>query len=256
MHVSCVTRFPSQFLFQADIVGRVYVDCRLGDIPDINATGSGFYTFWYRTEIDVTEQLRAGDKPLCGNAASSGTALWLELQGGNYRVDVFANGHRVAPLPPPTPTCITRPDTDWYPSTWSLGTAVAYTPQECCVSCAQTDGCVVGTHFDKVCYLKAAADIAGGSFFRSNVTSCRVPEPRSITGDDPIEDMPGMFARRRFPIQLQEGKSKLVLAILVSPPDHPGFVGDGGQGGDHSLAMVSTCLQHLLPSSARFQQQP
>lgn len=34
-----------------DIVDRVYVDDNLASVPDINATGRGFYTFWYRTEV-------------------------------------------------------------------------------------------------------------------------------------------------------------------------------------------------------------
>jgi len=34
-----------------DIVDRVYIDDNLASVPDINATGCDFYTFWYRTEV-------------------------------------------------------------------------------------------------------------------------------------------------------------------------------------------------------------
>ena len=70
--------------------------------------------------------------------------------------------------------CVTRDNTDWSPSTWSLGTASASTPSDCCSACSSAPGCVVGVHYDSICYLKAANDTVGGAYAKPNVTSCRV----------------------------------------------------------------------------------
>jgi hypothetical protein len=268
----------------ADVAGRVYVDQRLQEAPDVNTTGPGFYTFWFRTEVDLAAQppdapheggggglgaadarrgcFGAGDD-LPGELFLGASALWLELRGANYRVDVFANGRRLTAMQPPPPAggraggwvahatpllprCEARADTDWYPSSWSLGTAAAPAPEDCCAACAATEGCVVGTHCAGVCYLKAAADVVGGSYTKANVTSCQPSKlnatdegAKSSAGDG----TPGMFLRRRFPISLLQGETTLALAILVTPPDHPGDVSNGGQGGDHSLAMDGATMQ-------------
>ncbi|KAJ1395794.1 hypothetical protein B484DRAFT_407516 [Ochromonadaceae sp. CCMP2298] len=58
-------------------------------------------------------------------------------------------------------------NTDWAPSTWSLGAEPAKTPEDCCRACAGLKGCVVAPYFEGVCYLKAPADVANGSYFKA-----------------------------------------------------------------------------------------
>jgi hypothetical protein len=48
---------------------------------------------------------------------------------------------------------------------------------------------------------------------------------------------------------------KIVLAVLVYPPDHPGDVSAGGQGGDHSLAMDGSIMQVSLLDKTCFMYQ-
>ena len=48
-------------------------------IPDLNKVGRDFYTYWWRTEFDVP-------------ADYAGKTVWLDVEGINYRADIFVNG--------------------------------------------------------------------------------------------------------------------------------------------------------------------
>lgn len=56
-----------------------------GLIPDLNRVGSDFYTYWWRTEFDVP-------------ADFDGKTLWLDVEGINYRADIFLNGEPLGAL--------------------------------------------------------------------------------------------------------------------------------------------------------------
>ncbi len=56
-----------------------------GLIPDLNRVGSDFYTYWWRTEFDVP-------------ADFAGKTIWLDVEGINYRADIFLNGVRLGSL--------------------------------------------------------------------------------------------------------------------------------------------------------------
>ena len=64
----------------------------LQHIPDINHTGRGFYTFYWRTEIDLAAD--AGTAAGGAGAVSEDECplLWLRLRGINYRAQVWMNG--------------------------------------------------------------------------------------------------------------------------------------------------------------------
>ena len=49
-------------------------------IPDLAYAGRDFYTYWFRTEFDVPESYK-------------GKVVWLQLEGINYRAEVWVNGH-------------------------------------------------------------------------------------------------------------------------------------------------------------------
>jgi hypothetical protein len=207
-----------------DVVDRVYVDDHLASVPDINVTGRGFYTFWYRTEVTLADanwdDCRCGDD--AGSQGNSGdsagdpggtssrdsrssharlAALWLVLQGANYRVqDVYVNG---------------APAAAWEDSV----TEEKRQPAE-----------------------------------EENEGKNRGKE--EIEGETEDQPTPGMFLRRRFLVPLPalslsagaadkaaELSSVVAMAFRVGPPDHPGFVGLGGQGGDHALAMDGAVMQ-------------
>ena len=51
-----------------------------GIIPDLATAGRDFYTYWFRTEFDVP-------------ASYKGKVVWLQLEGINYRAEVWVNGH-------------------------------------------------------------------------------------------------------------------------------------------------------------------
>lgn len=51
-------------------------------IPDISKAGRDFYTYWWRTEFDIPEDMK-------------GKTIWLEPQGVNYRAEVWVNGRLV-----------------------------------------------------------------------------------------------------------------------------------------------------------------
>lgn len=53
-----------------------------GLIPDLATAGRDFYTYWFRTEFDIPESFR-------------GKVVWLNLEGINYRAEVWLNGHLV-----------------------------------------------------------------------------------------------------------------------------------------------------------------
>jgi len=49
-------------------------------IPDLATAGRDFYTYWFRTEFDVPESY-------------SGKIVWLQVDGINYRAEVWVNGN-------------------------------------------------------------------------------------------------------------------------------------------------------------------
>ncbi len=49
-------------------------------IPDLAVAGRDFYTYWFRTEFDVP-------------ASYQGKVVWLDVEGINYRAEVWVNGH-------------------------------------------------------------------------------------------------------------------------------------------------------------------
>lgn len=55
-----------------------------GLIPDLHHAGRDFYTYWFRTEFDMAQDQIAGRK------------VWLQLDGINYRAEVWLNGAMVA----------------------------------------------------------------------------------------------------------------------------------------------------------------
>lgn len=48
-------------------------------IPDISKTGRDFYSYWFRTEFNVPDSYK-------------GKVVWMELEGINYRAEVWLNG--------------------------------------------------------------------------------------------------------------------------------------------------------------------
>lgn len=53
-----------------------------GIIPDIAKVGRDYYTYWFRTEFDLPADYK-------------GKTVWLQLDGINYRAEVWLNGHMV-----------------------------------------------------------------------------------------------------------------------------------------------------------------
>lgn len=51
-------------------------------IPDIAHTGRDFYTYWFRTEFELPQSYE-------------GKIVWLNVEGINYRAEVWVNGHMV-----------------------------------------------------------------------------------------------------------------------------------------------------------------
>lgn len=56
-----------------------------GLIPDISKTGREFYTYWFRTEFALPESLK-------------GKTVWMQLDGINYRAEVWVNGHLLSTI--------------------------------------------------------------------------------------------------------------------------------------------------------------
>lgn len=54
-------------------------------IPDIAETGRDFYTYWFRTEFDIPGDYK-------------GKTVWLQVDGINYRAEVWLNGHLVSTI--------------------------------------------------------------------------------------------------------------------------------------------------------------
>lgn len=54
-----------------------------GLIPDLYRTGRDFYTYWFRTEFELTKEQCAGRK------------VWLQADGINYRAELWLNGSLV-----------------------------------------------------------------------------------------------------------------------------------------------------------------
>ena len=49
-------------------------------IPDLSVVGRDFYTYWFRTDFIVPADYK-------------GKVIWLQLDGINYRAEVWVNGH-------------------------------------------------------------------------------------------------------------------------------------------------------------------
>ena len=54
-------------------------------IPDLSQAGRDFYTYWFRTEFEVP-------------AAFSGKTVWMQLDGINYRAEVWVNGQLLSTM--------------------------------------------------------------------------------------------------------------------------------------------------------------
>ncbi len=54
-------------------------------IPDISTTGRDFYTYWFRTEFILPKSFK-------------GKNIWLQLDGINYRAEVWVNGHLLSTI--------------------------------------------------------------------------------------------------------------------------------------------------------------
>lgn len=54
-------------------------------IPDISETGRDFYTYWFRTEFAVPQSFK-------------GKTIWLQLDGINYRAEVWVNGNLLSTI--------------------------------------------------------------------------------------------------------------------------------------------------------------
>ena len=57
----------------------------LNKIPDISKVGREFYTYWFRTEFDVP-------------VSFAGKNIWLQLEGINYRAEVWINGNLLSTI--------------------------------------------------------------------------------------------------------------------------------------------------------------
>lgn len=53
-----------------------------GKIPDLSEVGRDFYTYWFRTEFSIPETYK-------------GKKIWLQLDGINYRAQIWINGQMV-----------------------------------------------------------------------------------------------------------------------------------------------------------------
>lgn len=56
-----------------------------GLIPDISKVGRDFYTYWFRTEFEVPSSF-------------AGKNIWLQLDGINYRAEVWVNGNLLSTI--------------------------------------------------------------------------------------------------------------------------------------------------------------
>lgn len=56
-----------------------------GLIPDISKVGRDFYTYWFRTEFEVPQSFR-------------GKTIWMQLDGINYRAEVWINGNLLSTI--------------------------------------------------------------------------------------------------------------------------------------------------------------
>lgn len=52
-------------------------------VPDLNKVGRDFYTYWFRTEFDLAKEEYSGEK------------TWLQVDGINYRAEIWLNGNLV-----------------------------------------------------------------------------------------------------------------------------------------------------------------
>ena len=54
-------------------------------IPDISEVGRDFYTYWFRTEFEIPQSFK-------------GQNIWLQLDGINYRAEVWVNGNLLSTI--------------------------------------------------------------------------------------------------------------------------------------------------------------
>ena len=111
------------------------------------------------------------------------------------------------PPPPPTPPtpapagdCDFEYNLDWRPNAFSLGSNKSADAGACCRLCDASPACVVAVfappyyhHLLGVCYLKAEADQAGGSYNHPQVWSCKKKKKTTTTNKE-----------KKKPVQVQE----------------------------------------------------
>ena len=174
-------------------------------IPDINRTGRDFYTFYWRTELDIDAPLLApadagtrrgaGGEETVETAGVAGVSecplLWLRLRGINYRAEVWMDGELV--------------------------------PED-------GGSATVEGMFRRWNYLLPARN-GGTNIIQSTATASADAVPAPAHAHAHAHAHAPQTARRK----------KRVLAVLVEPPPFPGKVGPGvGQGGSHELAKSTT----------------
>lgn len=54
-------------------------------IPDISEIGRDFYTYWFRTEFNLSKEF-------------SGKTIWMQLDGINYRAEIWVNGNLLSTM--------------------------------------------------------------------------------------------------------------------------------------------------------------
>lgn len=54
-------------------------------IPDLSKAGREFYTYWFRTEVEIPTDFK-------------GRRIWLEPEGINYRAEIWVNGYLMAQM--------------------------------------------------------------------------------------------------------------------------------------------------------------
>jgi hypothetical protein len=204
----------------ANNTDAVFLDNTLSQIPDINASGREFYTFWYRTDVEV---------------AFHPTTLENQASGSDLTM--------TSPLAAPP---------------------VVHS-EECHVGIRKGGELRGQGEFDadgnkqkstvEAMWLTLRAANYGVEVF-VNGGQLKEEGQEEEEEEENQEQVPavGMFRRRRFRLPFASnpdngsggGSLRLSIAILVSPPRHPGLPSEAcplngttpcGQGGDHSLAM-------------------
>ena len=79
--------------------------------------------------------------------------------------------HPSGPPPPPSSECHFAKDIDFHPET-TMEQLPAADEKACCGFCRGTVGCVAAVLYGGDCYLKAAMDVSGGNYSRSERIAC------------------------------------------------------------------------------------